>query len=98
MCAGRVDPAMILYAIEKGAAGILLIGCKDRECRYGPGPGQGIKMVEKMKGMMHVFGLEPERIAILHYAFHEVNRFHEDMHAFAEQISTLGRSPLRDQS
>ena len=34
MCLGRLRPGIILKALEKGARGILLLGCPQEECRY----------------------------------------------------------------
>lgn len=33
-CSGRVDPAMILLALTKGADGVLVVGCEDGDCHY----------------------------------------------------------------
>ncbi len=94
MCAGRVDPPMLLSAFEKGAEGVMVIGCKDKECRYGPGPEQGIKLLERMKGLMHVVGLEPERFSTMAYASHEKERLFADMSSFVEKIAQIKKSPL----
>jgi coenzyme F420-reducing hydrogenase delta subunit len=94
MCAGRVDPPMLLSAFEKGAEGVMVIGCKDKECRYGPGHEQGIKLLERMRGLMYVVGLEPERFSTMAYASHEKERLFTDMSAFVEKIAQMEKSPL----
>ena len=94
MCAGRVDPAMVLFAFERGAEGVMVLGCKEKECRYGPGPEQADKMGASIRGLMHVVGLEPNRFSTLTFSFDEKNRLFEEMNAFAEKISELGRSPF----
>ena len=94
MCAGRVDPAVLLYAFEKGASGVLLLGCRDRECPHGPGPAQSLKVEKRMKSLMHVLGLESRRLTVAHYASHESKRLHEDIRVFAEELGRLGPSPL----
>lgn len=94
MCAGRVDPAILLYAFEKGAEGVMVIGCRDKECRYGPGPQQAKRMAARTKGLMHVLGLEDERFSAMDYASHESERLIEDLNSFVKKIAKLGRSPL----
>jgi coenzyme F420-reducing hydrogenase delta subunit len=94
MCSGRLDPSIILYAFEKGAEGVMVIGCKDKECRYGPGPQQTEKMAERMAGLMGVLGLEPERFSTRNYAPPDTDRLFADMNSFVSSISQLGRSPL----
>ncbi len=34
MCLGRLQPGIILKAFERGASGVLLLGCPQDECRY----------------------------------------------------------------
>ena len=41
MCIGRINQALILRAFEHGADGVILLECKDEDCRYGPGPEVG---------------------------------------------------------
>ncbi len=94
MCAGRVDPAMLLFAFERGAKGVMVIGCKDRECRYGPGAEQAMKMAERFRGLMHILGLEHERFSTMKFASNEKERLVEEMDSFAKKISRLGKSPL----
>ncbi len=94
MCAGRVDPPMLLSAFEKGAEGVVVIGCKDKECRYGPGPEQEKKLAERMKALMQVLGLEDERFSTMAYASHEKDRLFAEMNAFAEKIAQIKKSPL----
>ena len=94
MCAGRVDPAMVLFAFERGAEGVMVIGCKEKECRYGPGPAQAEKMATSIRGLVHVVGLEPNRFSTLTFSFNEKNRLFEEMNGFVEKISKLEASPF----
>ena len=94
MCTGRIDPAMILFAFEKGAGGVAVVGCKDKECRYGPGPEHTGKIAGSIRGLMHILGLEPERFSTMKYSFDEKNRFFEEMESFAKKIENLGKSPI----
>lgn len=98
MCTGRVDPAMILFAFEKGAGGVVVVGCKDKECRYGPGPEQSDKVAGTIQGLMHILGLEPERFSTMKYSFDEKNRLFKEMDSFAKKIAKLGKSPLNSLS
>ena len=94
MCTGRVDPAMVLFAFERGAEGVMVIGCKDKECRYGPGPDQADKIAGPILGLMHILGLESERFSTMKYSFNEKNRLFEEIGLFAQKITMLRKSPL----
>jgi len=94
MCAGRVDPAMILFAFEKGAEGVMVLGCKDKECRWGPGPWQTAKIAGLVQGLMQILGLEVERFSTFEYSFDENHRLFEEMNLFAKRVSKLEKSPF----
>jgi F420-non-reducing hydrogenase iron-sulfur subunit len=94
MCSGRVDPAILLYAFEKGAAGIMVIGCKDKACRYGPGPKQGEKIEGPIRKLMHVLGIERERLQYARLDHDEGPRLSEEIKRFAEGALKLGPSPF----
>ena len=34
MCSGRIDPAIVLEVLEKGADGVLIAGCHPGDCHY----------------------------------------------------------------
>jgi coenzyme F420-reducing hydrogenase delta subunit len=94
ICAGRLDPSIILYAFEKGVEGVMVMGCKDKECRYGPGPQQTKNMAARMRGLMGVLGLEPERFSTMNYTPNDTEKLLVDVNAFVSRIRQLDRSPL----
>ena len=94
MCSGRVDPAMFLFAFEKGAEGVMVLGCKDKECRYGPGPEQSTRIAEPIKALIHILGLESERFRSVKYSFNEKNRLLEEIDCFAKAVYKLKKSPF----
>jgi coenzyme F420-reducing hydrogenase delta subunit len=94
MCAGRIDPAMVLYAFERGAEGVLVLGCREKECRFGPGPHQTEKLSGTVHGLMRVLGLEPERFSAVKYSTDEEARLFEELVSFSERLRELGKSPL----
>jgi heterodisulfide reductase subunit C/coenzyme F420-reducing hydrogenase delta subunit len=70
-CSGRVDPAMILLALTKGADGVLVVGCDDGECHYTRGTYLGRSKValidtvlEQMSAMEMVSALGGTSIAM----------------------------------
>jgi F420-non-reducing hydrogenase iron-sulfur subunit len=89
-----MDPSILLYAFENGVEGVMVLGCKDKECRYGPGPQQTKKMEERMRGLMGVLGLEPERFSAMNYKPTDTERLFVDMNSFVKKIDKLQKSPL----
>lgn len=62
-CSGRVDPAMILLALTRGADGVLVVGCAEGECHYLRGTYLGRGKVLLLDQMMAQMGLATERVA-----------------------------------
>ncbi len=94
MCAGRVDPAIILSAFERGAEGVMVLACPEKGCRYGPGPLQAHRTEGRVKGLLHILGLDPGRFTILTCLPHEPERLRAQMASFARKVSRLGKSAL----
>jgi coenzyme F420-reducing hydrogenase delta subunit len=90
-CAARVDVPMVLSAFEKGASGVLILECKDGECRYGPGPRQVLGTTQRIKEILHILGLGPLRFHVLELDAHESERLLEEVEAFAGRMDQLAR-------
>ncbi len=61
-CSGRIDAAMILIALTRGADGVLVVGCAEGECHYLRGTYQGRGKVLLLNEMMHQLGLPTGRV------------------------------------
>ena len=72
----------------------MVLGCQDKECRYGPGPAQAEKAAVTITQLMHTLGLEAERFAVFHYGHDDKEKLIEDMAAFIQGLDTLGKSPF----
>ena len=68
MCIGRINQALILRAFEYGADGVILLECKDEDCRYGPGPEVGHENVERVRKLLHLLGIGQERLVECSFA------------------------------
>jgi len=61
-CSGKVDAVYVLEAFQKGADGVLVLGCLEGECHFQDGNYQTRKRVELLKKVMTAHGIEPERV------------------------------------
>jgi len=96
MCSGRIDCAMVLGAFERGAEGVMVIGCRDDDCRYGVGPARLAPRLTTIRGLMALLGLEDERFERLALDADQSDRLQERLGAFARRIERLGPSPFAD--
>ncbi len=67
MCTGRLDPTFVLRALEKGADGVLIMGCHPGQCHYQEGNYKAIRRFALLKRTLRQMGVEEERVQ-LHWA------------------------------
>ncbi len=63
MCAGRLDPELILEAFSRGAWGVLVAGCPPDECEH-DGNYKTRRRIMLLRNMLEQFNIEPERLAL----------------------------------
>lgn len=95
MCIGRINQALILRAFECGADGVILLECKDEDCRYGPGPGIGHSNVEKVRKLLHLLGIGQRRLVERSFAAHETKELVQALWDFSEQVLAMGSNPAK---
>jgi F420-non-reducing hydrogenase iron-sulfur subunit len=87
MCSGMVNPEYVLRAFEQGADGVT-------DCHYMDGPVKCDAMVEKLRKMLHVLGLEDERLRREMISTSEGTVFAKVVKEFVDELKKLGPSPF----
>ncbi len=64
-CSGRLQPEHLLKAFEAGADLVLLLTCRDGDCRYLEGRRRIQQRVDYVKGLLDEVGLGGERLVLL---------------------------------
>ncbi len=95
MCIGRINQALILRAFEHGADGVILLECKDEDCRYGPGPEVGHSNVEKVREMLHLLGIGQARLVERSFAAHEKDALVKALWEFSDRVQSMGQNPAK---
>jgi len=93
-CSGRLDPALALAGLERGAEGIIVFGCREGACRHGPGPASAREEVERLEKLLDILGLGRERLRKVELGGEEADRLLAEARAFAGRLEELGSSPL----
>jgi F420-non-reducing hydrogenase iron-sulfur subunit len=94
MCIGRVDPVIVLEVFERGADGVLLIGCTPPDCHFVEGNLYAERTVKFLKKLLALTGLGPERLELRWSSPIEEVKFAQILADFAAQIRKFGTSPL----
>jgi coenzyme F420-reducing hydrogenase delta subunit len=95
MCIGRINQALILRAFEYGADGVILLECKDEDCRYGPGPEVGHSNVDRVRKLLHVLGIGQSRLVERSFGAHEKSELVKALWDFSDQIQLMGPNPAK---
>ena len=95
MCSGMVNPEYVLRAFEVGFDGVLIAGCHLGDCHYISGNYRAQEMVERLKGLLHVLGLEDGRLKLKWIATSEGPLFAQTIRESVEELRKLGPSPFK---
>ena len=94
MCSGRIQPAFVLRAFEKGADGVLVSGCHFGDCHYIFGNERAAEQFDKTKNMCKLIGIEEGRIRLEWISAAEGARFASVINEFTDQVRALGPIPF----
>jgi coenzyme F420-reducing hydrogenase delta subunit len=67
-CLGQVSPSLILKAFEKGADGVMLVGCSPEECHYEFGSRRAAELFEQVRRLAGILGIQQRRLQ-----FHQIH-------------------------
>jgi len=87
-CLAAVSPAAILQAFEKGAAGVLLLGCPEEECRHAAGRALAGETFARTRELAALLGLGAEQLVLARLPFHSEEAFAETVRQFVENLNT----------
>lgn len=64
MCLGQISPGILLKAFEKGADGVLLLGCPSGICHFEFGNRRVEDVFTEAKGLAAVLGIRDEQLKL----------------------------------
>lgn len=90
MCSGEIDPTFILQAFNKGADGVMMVGCHPGDCHYNAGNYKARRRVKLLKNMLPQLGIEPERLKLEQISASETPKFQSTVNGFIDEVTKLG--------
>ncbi|MFC2012705.1 hydrogenase iron-sulfur subunit [Chloroflexota bacterium] len=96
MCSGRVEPVFILKALEKGADGVLILGCHPGDCHYQGGNYKTMRRFPLLKKLLSQLGVEDKRVRLEWVSASEADHFAMVVDDMTEQVRNLGPFPRRN--
>jgi coenzyme F420-reducing hydrogenase delta subunit len=86
-CLGQVGSSVILKAFEKGADGVMLVGCSPEECHYEFGSRRAAELFLEVRQLIKLLGFQEEQLA-----FHQVHT--DEAESLAQAVATFARQLL----
>jgi F420-non-reducing hydrogenase iron-sulfur subunit len=93
-CSGRVEELMLLQAFEKGADGVMVVGCLEGDCHYLSGNLRARARVKRVAGILDQVNLGGERVGMFNLSAGEGTKFVQYANQMVEKIRALGPSPV----
>jgi F420-non-reducing hydrogenase iron-sulfur subunit len=95
-CLGQLSTSVILKALEKGAAGVMLVGCAPEECHYEFGSRRAAELFEEVCKLAKLLGFHEEQLA-----FHQVHAGQgealiEQVWSFVEKVGSSKQQAASD--
>jgi F420-non-reducing hydrogenase iron-sulfur subunit len=90
-CSGKLDILYLTKAFETGADGVVVMICKEGECRYLEGNMRSKKRVEAVEKLLEETGLGTGRIAIVQMQEEGVARAIREVEGFCQRIKDVTR-------
>lgn len=107
MCSGMVHPDYVITSLNKGADGVIIMGCyleediknlsptKYKTCHYIEGNKIAENRGEAIELMLEDFGFEPERFRLEWIAASEGRKFAQIVTEMTDILKTLGPNPYK---
>jgi F420-non-reducing hydrogenase iron-sulfur subunit len=89
MCSGRIDPQFVLKAFNKGADGVLVLGCHPGDCHYKEGNYKALRRMKLLEQLLKQFGIEKERFKLDWVSASESEKFAQVLRIMVSDIEKL---------
>lgn len=91
-CSCRINPLFILRAFQRGADGVLVMGCHPGDCHYTTGNYHTRRRMTLLFSMLNYLGVESARTRVEWVSAAEGARFAEVVTDFTKTIEELGEN------
>ena len=86
-CIGQIGSGAILKAFQKGADGVMLVGCAAEECRYEFGSSRAAELFEEVRKLARVLGLHEDRLQFVQVRAGEDTDLIGRVRAFVDRLA-----------
>lgn len=89
MCAGRINPELVLHAFKQGAWGVMVSGCPPEECEH-EGNYKARRKMLLLKNLLKQLNIKPERLRMGWFSRGETQKLKDAINKFIKDLEKLG--------
>ena len=89
-CTGRISPLFVLNAVQGGADGILISGCKPEKCHFKEGNLGARRQLDEFARFLTYLGMEAGRLCFVWIDLSEHGRIQQELAEWEERIRSIG--------
>jgi coenzyme F420-reducing hydrogenase delta subunit len=89
-CSCRIDPKLVVKALERGADGVLVSGCHPGDCHYTEGNYYTRRRMLMLFKLLEFLGLDPKRVQMSWVSASEGPKWAQVVEEITEDIKSLG--------
>jgi len=89
-CSGRIDPKLVLKALERGADGVLISGCHPGDCHYTEGNYYARRRMLMLFKLLEFVGVDSRRVQMSWVSASEGSKWAEVVGGVTEDVRRLG--------
>jgi coenzyme F420-reducing hydrogenase delta subunit len=89
-CSGRMNPAFIVAALQKGIDGVLVSGCHPGDCHYLSGNYFARRKFTVFKSLLDYMGIDEDRVHFSWVSAAEGTKFADVINEVTEAVKALG--------
>lgn len=91
-CTGRINPLFVLNAIQGGADGVLICGCKPELCHYKEGNLSARRQLTEFHALLSHIGLDSSRVRFVWLDLQDTGRIQKELAEFEASLTALGKN------
>lgn len=89
-CSCRIDPKLVIKALERGVDGVLVSGCHPGDCHYTEGNYHARRRMNMLFQLLEFLGVDPRRVQMSWVSASEGPKWAEVVEQVTEEIKALG--------
>ncbi|HSN93926.1 MAG TPA: hydrogenase iron-sulfur subunit [Anaerolineaceae bacterium] len=93
-CTGRINPLFVLNAIQGGADGVMISGCKPEVCHFKEGNIGARRQLSAFQNLLNHIGYDRSRIRFVWMDLQDTGRIQKELAAFEKDLAELGMSEV----